>query len=115
MTPLDELLAHDWTIPLALLLLGLTVAAICWDIHRVNQAHLNQHRADRKIPASEIRLTGTDYRDPVRPYFYGDRFAARYRRDRAIVETCLTNNEPRAAGTAEALTTKEKNHGRVAH
>lgn len=115
MTPLDELLAHDWTIPLVALLLAVVVAAICWDIHRVNRNHRSQYRADHRISELESDLLGDNWLEPVRPYFT-EAFIRRTRTRMAIYSA--TGADPykkksHAVGAAGSVTTKEIDRGRI--
>lgn len=64
MTPLDWVLAQDWTVPLSGLLLAVTVVIAAWQVRSFHQVEA-QTRPDRRIPANERALLGDDWRDRV--------------------------------------------------
>lgn len=100
----------DWTIPLVVVLAIAGAFTLRWQIRTYHRPQV-MPRPDRHLPADEYRLLGDDYLKCVQPFFRG-RKEHDARSAYAIHHVCFPeNNEPRTAGTVEALTDKELSLG----
>ena len=108
MTPLEWVLAQDWT-PLAVLVLFAVTAVFCGrQIRNYHPVDVSP-RPDRHLPESDYRLLGDDYRDHAAEFFHGQ-VERDERLARALDRTCFAKNEGRDVSASGPLTSKEPIH-----
>lgn len=114
MSPIDQLLANDWTLPAVAVCF---IALVFWVRRQVRTYNVSTSppRPDRRLPRADYWLLGDDYRDRVAPFF-NRRLESDERVAHAIHHACFTKKEAPARVESPGATTpsKELTHARSA-